>query len=239
MRNFNRKHNELRPMRVEVFHDHYAEGACIIHFGKTSVLCSATVQKTVPLWLKKTNSGWITAEYSMLPRATHERNSREITVGKKSSRSTEIQRLIGRSIRSIFDLSLIPQKQIILDCDVIQADGGTRTASINGAFISLSIAISKLLKQKVLKTNPIKDYVCAISCGIVDQEILLDLDYNEDSSAEVDANLVLTEKGGISEIQISGEKSTFSKDQFLQIHDISEKASREIFKLQRTILENE
>ena len=135
--------------------------------------------------VKNSNSGWITAEYSMLPRATQQRNIREITSGKKSSRSSEIQRLIGRSIRSIFDLSLMPDKQIILDCDVIQADGGTRTASITGSFISLSIAVSKLLERKILKSNPIKNYICAISCGIVQGQPLLDLDYSEDSVAKL------------------------------------------------------
>ena len=156
MRKFNRKYNELRQLKVQICEDHFAEGACIINLGKTSVLCSATIDSSLPKWLKDSNSGWITAEYSMLPRATQKRNIREITSGKKSSRSSEIQRLIGRSIRSIFDLSLMPDKQIILDCDVIQADGGTRTASITGSFISLSIAVSKLLERKILKVIRLK-----------------------------------------------------------------------------------
>lgn len=239
MRKFNRKYNELRQINVQICEDHFAEGACIINLGKTSVLCSATIDSSLPKWLKNSNSGWITAEYSMLPRATQQRNIREITSGKKSSRSSEIQRLIGRSIRSIFDLSLMPDKQIILDCDVIQADGGTRTASITGSFISVSIAVSKLLERKILKSNPIKNYICAISCGIVQGQPLLDLDYSEDSVAEVDANFVFSNNSGISEIQISGEKNTFSKKQLLELYALAEKGCNEILEIQKKILKNE
>ena len=238
MRNFNRKFNQLREINIEIC-DYYAEGSCLVNYGKTQVLCSATVESKVPKWMKNSNHGWITAEYSMLPRSTQERNAREITLGKKSTRSSEIQRLIGRSIRSICDLSLISQKQIIIDCDVIQADGGTRTASITGAFVSLSIAITGLLKKKKILASPIKDSVCAVSCGIVNKQTLLDLDYEEDSSAEVDANIVFSQNSGLCEIQVSGEKRTFSKDQLLEIYSLAEKGCNQIFAIQKKALKIE
>ena len=238
MRNFNRKHDELRNVSVEVIKNGFAEGGCVISFGKTKVLCNATVEHTVPKWLDPNKSGWVTAEYSMLPRATFKRTTREISLGKKSSRSTEIQRLIGRCIRSIVDLTKIPGFQIILDCDVLLADGGTRTTSINGSFIALYLAIKKLLKEKLINNNPIRSYIAAISCGIVDSEVMLDLDFDEDARADVDANFILDSSLNICEIQASAEKRLFSEKQFYEMLDVSKKGVSEIIQIQRKIIDD-
>ncbi len=236
MRNFNRKHDQLRNVAVEILEDSFAEGSCIISFGRTKVMCNATVETSIPKWLDPKKSGWITAEYSMLPGATEKRTSREISVGKKSARSTEIQRLIGRSIRSVIDLRKIPGLQIILDCDVLLADGGTRTTSINGSFIALSIAVRKLIKQKIILTSPVKSQIAAISCGVVNNNTLLDLDYSEDSEAEVDANFVLDSNFNISEVQASAERNLFSEAQFGKMLEFAKKGIGEIISIQKKVL---
>ena len=186
----------------------------------------------MPAWLKQKNSGWLTAEYGMLPGSTSTRNKREAVKGKQSGRTVEIQRLIGRSLRTIINLKKLNGGQFILDCDVIQADGGTRTASISGAFVALSLAVKKLLDKKVLTENPIIDSISAISCGILDNEVYVDLDYSEDSVADVDANIILTKNSGISEVQASGEGSTFNFDQLSQMIEMTENAAKLIFEIQ-------
>lgn len=236
MRKFNRKYNELRKITVEPHYNKYSEGSCLISFGETKVICTASIEKSVPKWLRNSGSGWITAEYSMIPRSTHQRMNRETKVGKQSGRSMEIQRLIGRSLRSVVDLALIPEMQIIIDCDVIQADGGTRTASITGAYIALSIAVKGLVKKKEVKKNPIKDIISAVSCGIFQDQCLLDLDYNEDSEALVDANFVLAKKLGIIEIQASGEQKPFSKDQFERMYDLAILGTTKLYTIQNDII---
>jgi len=232
MRNFNRKHNELRIIDIQEDINKNADGSCLISFGGTKVLCTAIIEDSVPKWLKGQNTGWITAEYSMLPAATQTRTNREAKTGKQSGRTMEIQRLIGRSIRSVIDLKKMPEKQILIDCDVIQADGGTRTTSINGAFIALCIAVNKGIKTKKLMMNPINEKVAAVSCGIMSNETLLDLDYNEDSTAIADANFVFSEKSGIVEIQVSGEKRPIHRDEFELMYSYAEKGIKEIFNVQ-------
>lgn len=239
MRNFNRKHNELRIIDIQEDINKNADGSCLISFGNTKVLCTAIIEDSVPKWLKGESSGWITAEYSMLPAATQTRTNREAKTGKQSGRTMEIQRLIGRSIRSVIDLKKMPEKQILVDCDVIQADGGTRTTSINGAFIAICIAVHKGIKTKKLITNPINERVAAVSCGIMDDETFLDLDYNEDSTAIADANFVFSEKSGIVEIQVSGEKRPIHKDEFELMYSYAEKGIKEIFSVQSKFFENE
>ena len=237
MRNFNRKHNELRKVKIETLINPYAEGSCLISFGQTKVICTASVESKVPNWLLGSKSGWITAEYSMLPRATDKRTSREVSSFKRSGRTMEIQRLIGRSLRSVIDLNKMPGISIILDCDVIQADGGTRTASITGAFVSVELAIKKLLNENKISSNPINDQLAAVSCGIVNNTILLDLDYAEDSMALADVNFVLSKSLKISEIQASGEESTFSKKQFDEMYELAAMGVKELFTIQSTALD--
>ena len=236
MRNFNRKKNQLRQIIIEKNFVESSHGSCLVSYGQTKVICTATFSEEVPTWLKKEKSGWITAEYAMLPTSTSSRNPRESKIGKQSARSIEIQRLIGRSLRTIVDLKKIPGKQFILDCDVLQADGGTRTASITGAFVALSLSINKLLAKKKILKNPIKDFIAGVSCGIVNGEILVDLDYSEDSNAEVDANFVFTKNSGISEIQISGEKNPFPSNSIQKMIISCEKAAKQIFEIQKRII---
>ena len=237
MRNFNRKHNELRKVKIETLINPYAEGSCLISFGQTKVICTASVESKVPNWLLGSKSGWITAEYSMLPRATEKRTSREVSSFKRSGRTMEIQRLIGRSLRSVIDLNKMPGISIILDCDVIQADGGTRTASITGAFVSVKLAIKELLNENKISSNPINDQLAAVSCGIVNNTILLDLDYAEDSMALADVNFVLSKSLKISEIQASGEESTFSKKQFDEMYELAAMGVKELFAIQSNALD--
>ena len=229
MRNFNRKHNELRIIDIQEDINKNADGSCLISFGGTKVLCTAIIEDSVPKWLKGQSSGWVTAEYSMLPAATQTRTNREAKTGKQSGRTMEIQRLIGRSIRSVIDLKKMPEKQILIDCDVIQADGGTRTTSINGAFIALCIAVNRSIKTEKLMVNPVNEKVAAVSCGIMSNETFLDLDYNEDSTAIADANFVFSEKSGIVEIQVSGEKRPIHRDEFELMYSYAEKGIKEIF----------
>ncbi len=232
MRNLNRKHNELRKVLIDTDINKFADGACLISFGDTRVICTATIENNIPKWLQKKGEGWITAEYNMLPTATKARTTREVKLGKQSGRSMEIQRLIGRSLRSIVDLKKLPNIQITIDCDVIQADGGTRTASITGAFIALCIAITKLIDSGALKQNPIFDKVAAISVGLLNEGCFLDLDFTEDSNAVADANFVFSEKSGIVEIQVSGEKRPISKEEFDSLYQVSQDGISELFKIQ-------
>ena len=233
MRKFNRKNDEPRKISLEVDINKNADGSCIINYGMTKVVCTASIDEDIPKWLKEKKTGWITAEYGMLPGSTNSRNKRESKVGKQSGRTIEIQRLIGRSLRSVVDLEKLKGYQIIIDCDVLQADGGTRTASITGGYVALSLAIKQFVQKGVIKKNPIKDFVAAISCGIVNQKILIDLDYDEDSAAQVDANFVLSKKSGFSEIQISGEENTFNLNSVTEMIAMTEKSIKKIFKIQK------
>ena len=236
MRNFNRKNNQIRPVSIKKNFNLNSHGSCLISIGNTKVICTATFETEVPSWLKNKESGWLTAEYGMLPTSTNSRNRREAKQGKQSGRTIEIQRLIGRSLRTILDLQVFPSKQFIIDCDVIEADGGTRSAAITGAYVALALAVKKLLKKGVLTHNPIKDSISAISCGIVNGKILVDLDYNEDSRADVDANFVFTQKNGFSEVQISGEKSTFSLKTINQMLKLSLESIEKISRLQEKVI---
>ena len=209
-----RSFNQMREISFEKNVNIHADGSCLVKFGNTHVLCLATIDEKVPHWLKNTGKGWVTAEYGMLPRSTNTRMDREAAKGKQSGRTQEIQRLIGRSLRSIVDLSNLGERQIKIDCDVIQADGGTRTASISGGFISLYLAIEKLKNNYNLQKPIIKNFIGAVSTGIVENKALLDLDYNEDSEAQVDANFVICDSDEISEIQVTGEEFFFNDNQF-------------------------
>ena len=236
MRNFNRKNNQIRPISIKKNFNINADGSCLICLGNTKVICTATFETEVPPWLKNKKSGWLTAEYGMLPASTDSRNRREAKHGKQTGRTVEIQRLIGRSLRTVLDLTTFPLGQFIIDCDVIQADGGTRTASITGAYVALALAVKKLLKKDILTKNPIKDSLAAISCGVVNGKTLVDLDYNEDSMADVDANFVFAKKMGVSEVQISGEKTTFNLKTVSQMLKLSLESTKEIFRLQEKII---
>ena len=232
----NRNFDELRNITLEANISPYAEGSCIAKFGNTHVLCTASVDSKLPLWLRNSGKGWITAEYGMLPRSTHSRMDREVTKGKPSGRTNEIQRLIGRSLRSVVDLKKLTEYQIKIDCDVIQADGGTRTASITGAWVALYQAVNFLLKSGKLTENPITDQIAAISCGICENQELIDLDYEEDSSAEADGNFVMTLTRGIVEIQTTAEEKPFNKNQFFKLLNLAELGTQSIFKIQREAL---
>ncbi len=231
-----RNFDELRDITLEANISPYAEGSCIAKFGNTHVLCTASIENKLPLWLRNSGKGWITAEYGMLPRSTHSRMDREVTKGKPSGRTQEIQRLIGRSLRSVVDLKKLAEYQIKIDCDVIQADGGTRTASITGAWVALYQSINYLLKSGQLSENPIIDQVAAISCGICENQVLVDLDYKEDSSAETDGNFVMTENNGIVEIQTTAEEKPFNKEQFQNLLNLAELHTKNIFKIQKDAL---
>ena len=233
----NRSYNELRKIVLEVNVSKYAEGSCMAKFGNTHVICTASVDNKLPPWLRNSGKGWITAEYGMLPRSTHSRIDREVTKGKPSGRTQEIQRLIGRSLRSTVDLRKLGENQIKIDCDVIQADGGTRTASITGAWVALYQAIQTLLKSGKIIENPILDQVSAISCGIWNNQEILDLDYEEDSDAETDGNFVLTASNGIVELQTTAEKKPFNKEQFLNLLSLAELGTNKIFEIQRNVLD--
>lgn len=227
----------MRAVEVTTDVSIHAEGSCLIKFGNTHVLCTASVEDGVPGWMRNTGRGWVTAEYGMLPRATGSRMAREAARGKQSGRTQEIQRLIGRALRSIIDLDKLGEVSIKIDCDVIQADGGTRTASITGGYVALSLAIQHLLAIKAIKENPITDSVSAISCGVYQGTPVLDLDYAEDSTAAVDANFVLTGKGGIVEIQGTGEERPFSEDEFHQLLALAKKGCGELVVFQTSALD--
>ncbi|MBN9564855.1 MAG: ribonuclease PH [Alphaproteobacteria bacterium] len=215
----------------------HAEGSCLVKFGDTHVLCTATLEEKVPPFLRGQGSGWVTAEYGMLPRSTHQRMDREAAKGKQSGRTQEIQRLIGRALRSVVDLVQLGERQIKLDCDVLQADGGTRTASICGAYIALAQSLKPLIQQKIIPPSVMKDSIAAISCGIYNDRILVDLSYEEDSAAQVDANFVMTGSGKIVEIQGTAEGNPFAEDQFIQMLAAAREALGEITQMQRMILE--
>jgi ribonuclease PH len=226
----------MRPVSLEPGVAKYAEGSCLAKFGDTHVLCAATVEERVPPFLRNTGRGWVTAEYGMLPRSTHTRTDREAARGRQSGRTQEIQRLIGRSLRAITDLVALGERQIRLDCDVLQADGGTRTAAITGAYIALYQALAKFVVAGLLPQVPLTDSVAAVSCGIVDGAPVLDLDYGEDSQAETDANFVLTGRGGIVEIQATAEGAPFEEAGFARMLELARGGIAELAALQRTAL---
>ena len=223
MRPSGRARDDMREITLEAGFTKYAEGSCMARFGNTHVLCNATVEERVPPFLRNTGTGWVTAEYGMLPRSTHTRTGREAARGKQSGRTQEIQRLIGRSLRAVVDFKTLGERQIRVDCDVIQADGGTRTAAITGSWVALRIAMNGLLAGGKLKKDPLNGSVAAISCGIVGGHPVLDLDYEEDSSAETDANFVMTGSGGIVEIQATAEAEPFERDEFAAMLALAEK----------------
>ncbi len=233
MRPSGRAPDALREVTLETGVNRYAEGSCLVSFGHTRVLVTASVEDSVPPFLKRTGTGWVTAEYGMLPRATHTRGRREAAAGKQSGRTQEIQRLIGRSMRAVVDTKALGERQIVLDCDVIQADGGTRTAAITGAWVALRRATAWLLAEGVLKSDPVLDQVAAVSCGIHGNAAVLDLDYEEDSAAEADSNFVLTGSGAIVEIQATGEKRGFSREEFDALFALARKGIEELQALQR------
>jgi len=233
MRPSERRPDALRVITLETGVNRYAEGSCLVGFGHTKVLVTASVDSGVPGFLRGRGQGWVTAEYGMLPRATHTRGRREAAEGKQSGRSQEIQRLIGRSLRAVTDMMALGERQISIDCDVIQADGGTRTASITGAWVALRLATRYLLTEGVITKDPILDQVAAISCGVHQNTPVLDLDYEEDSQAEADANFVLTGAGDIVEVQATGEKRGFSQAEFDALFGLARKGIRELIELQR------
>lgn len=228
--------NELRSVFLGPGFAKHAHGSCFVKFGDTHVLCTATVEDKVPPFLRNTGAGWITAEYGMLPCSTHDRIDREATKGKQSGRTQEIQRLIGRSLRAVINLKALGERQIKIDCDVLQADGGTRTASITGAYVALYQALQRMVSKKQIAALPIIDQVAAVSCGISNQGVLLDLNYYEDSSAEVDANFVLTASGKIIEVQACAEKQMFDTKQLLEMLEVAQKGTSELFALQKSAL---
>ena len=233
MRPSERTADLLRPVTLETGVNRYAEGSCLASFGHTKVLVTASLEEGVPGFLRGKGQGWVTAEYGMLPRATHTRGRREAAQGKQSGRTQEIQRLVGRSLRAIVDLKALGERQISIDCDVIQADGGTRTASITGAWVALRLATKYMMDEGLITKDPILDQVAAISCGIFNGTPVLDLDYEEDSNAEADANFVLTGKGDIVEIQATGEKRGFSEGEFESLFSLARKGIGELCILQR------
>jgi ribonuclease PH len=233
MRPSKRAPDALRPINLERGVSRHAEGSCLVRFGETHVLCTATAGESVPPWLKGSGKGWVTAEYGMLPRATSERTRREAALGKQSGRTQEIQRLIGRSLRAVTDLTALGEKQIVVDCDVLQADGGTRTASITGAWIALYDAIQWMKARNMIKTNALRDHVAAVSCGLYAGAPVLDLDYAEDSEADADANFVMTGKGGIVEVQGTAETEPFSQEQFDQLMLLARQGIAELVALQK------
>lgn len=223
-----RKVDKIRALVLETHISKHAEGSCLIKLGDTHVLCTATIEERVPSFLKNTGGGWVTAEYGMLPRSTKDRMDREAARGKQGGRTHEIQRLIGRALRSVVDLKALGERQIKIDCDVLQADGGTRTASITGAYVALHMALTTLVEKGMLEALPLLDSVAAISCGIYQGVPVLDLDYEEDSLAEVDANFVLTGKGDLIEIQATAEQKPFQEEEFDQLLKLARKGIKEI-----------
>jgi ribonuclease PH len=232
MRPSGRAPDEMRTLSFEPGFTKHAEGCCLVSFGETRVLVTASIEEKVPPFLRGKGEGWVTAEYGMLPRATHTRGSREAAKGKQSGRTQEIQRLIGRSLRAVVDLRLLGERQITLDCDVIQADGGTRTAAISGAWVALRIAIDKLLKEGKLAADPIKSKVAAVSCGIYKGIPVLDLDYIEDSNAHADANFVLLDDGNIAEAQATAEGATYDEEALLRLLRLARIGCTQIFAAQ-------
>ena len=233
MRPSGRAPDQMRELKFEPAFTRHAEGSCLVSFGDTRVLCTASVEDKIPPFLRGKGQGWVTAEYGMLPRATHTRGNREAARGKQSGRTQEIQRLIGRSLRAVVDLKSLGERQITIDCDVIQADGGTRTAAITGAWVALSDCITWMKARDMLKGEPLRDHVAAISCGICNGTPVLDLDYAEDSEADTDANFVMTGAGRIVEVQGTAEKTPFTEEQFLGLLALAKKGVMKLIDLQK------
>ena len=236
MRPSGRSPDQLRPIVLETGFSAYAEGSCLARFGGTHVLCTASLDEGVPGFLRGKGSGWVTAEYGMLPRSTHSRSSREAARGKQTGRTQEIQRLIGRSLRAVTNMKAMGERQIVIDCDVIQADGGTRTASITGGYVALYLCFKKMVAQGLIESIPLSGQVAAVSCGIFKGQPVLDLDYAEDSNAEADANFVLTGTGGIVEIQGTAEADPFSEAEFLHLLSLAKAGIAELTRIQRQAL---
>lgn len=233
MRPSGRRFDQLREITLEPGVSAHAEGSCLVKFGRTQVLCTASLEMGVPPFLKGSGKGWVTAEYGMLPRSTGERMRREAAAGKQSGRTQEIQRLIGRALRAVTDFSMMGERQIVLDCDVIQADGGTRTAAITGAFVALHKCFELMKRDQLIKSIPLKDHVAAISCGVHNGNCVLDLDYEEDSSAGTDANFVMTGKGHIVEVQGTAEGEPFTEETFTQLMSLARNGILQLVELQR------
>ncbi len=236
MRPSGRAADQLRPVSLETGVNKHAEGSCLVRFGDTQVLCTASIEETIPPWLRKSGKGWVTAEYGMLPRATTTRTNREAARGKQSGRTQEIQRLIGRSLRAVTDLAGFGERQIKIDCDVIQADGGTRTAAITGGYVALHLAFQHMLEIGALTAIPLSDQIAGVSCGIYQGNQILDLDYEEDSAVQADANFVLTSAGDIVEIQMTAEEEPFSRDRFDAMLSLAAGGIAELAVLQRQAL---
>ena len=236
MRLSNRAADALRPVSLEPGVAKHAEGSCLVKFGDTHVLVTASLEEKAPPFLKGSGKGWVTAEYGMLPRSTHDRMRREAAAGKQSGRTQEIQRLVGRSLRAVCDLSALGERQITIDCDVLQADGGTRTAAVTGGFVALAQCVAFMKKIGMVSAPVIKDHVAAVSCGIVKGAAVLDLDYDEDSTAETDANFVLTGAGGLVEIQGTAEGAPFSEEELLALLNLARKGIGELVTLQKQVL---
>src|SRR2546426_668261 len=236
MRTDNRRPDQMRPVEIETGYLKTAEGSALIKVGHTEILCAASVEETVPPFMRGSGKGWITAEYAMLPRATVKRTPREVTKGRPSGRTHEIQRLIGRSLRAIIDQEALGERTVLIDCDVLQADGGTRTASITGAYVALALALEKLRERDVIKGIPLSDYVAAISVGIVDGEALLDLAYDDDSRAEVDMNIVKTGDGRFIEVQGTAEADPFGREALIQLLELADAGIAELVEKQRAIV---
>jgi ribonuclease PH len=234
MRPSKRTPSQIRNVSIETNVNAYAEGSCLIKFGNTHVLCTATIEEKVPPFLRNKGTGWVTAEYNMLARSTHTRNSRDPM--KPNGRNIEIQRLIGRSLRSVIDVKKLGERQIIIDCDVIQADGGTRCASITGGYVALALAVKKIMDKRTIKENPLIGLVCALSCGIFNGNIVADLDYDEDSKCEVDANFVINQNFDLVEIQGTAEQGAMSFEQVSQMYELAKKAAAEIFEMQKNAI---
>jgi ribonuclease PH len=236
MRPNNRAADQVRPIKITRHYTAYAEGSVLVEFGNTKVLCNATVEENVPRWLKGQGKGWVTAEYGMLPRATHSRTRREAASGKQGGRTMEIQRLIARSLRAVVDLEAMGEMMITVDCDVIQADGGTRTASITGASVAMADAFQSIVDSGKLKANPMKGHVAAVSVGILGEDVLCDLEYVEDSAADTDMNVVMTEEGKMIEVQGTAEGEPFSHEQLLDLLAVAQKGIQEIVTAQKAAL---
>jgi ribonuclease PH len=234
MRPSKRALDELRPVSLERAVARYAEGSCLVKFGETHVLCTASLEDKPPMWLRGQGRGWVTAEYAMLPRATNTRTRRESTSGKQSGRTQEIQRLIGRSLRAVVDLQALGERQITLDCDVLQADGGTRTAAITGAWVALHDCLKWMRSRSIIKDMPIRDHVAAVSCGVTRGTPVLDLDYAEDSTAETDANFVMTGSGGLVEVQATAEGAVFSDEQLTAMMALARTGIMQLVDLQKS-----
>jgi ribonuclease PH len=236
MRPSKRAYDELRPVTLERNVARYAEGSCLVKFGQTHVLCTASLEDKPPAWLRGQGRGWVSAEYAMLPRATHTRTRRESSSGKPSGRTQEIQRLIGRSLRAVTNLQALGERQITLDCDVLQADGGTRTASITGAWVALHDCLKWMHGRSIIKDHPLRDHVAAVSCGIAAGEALLDLDYEEDSVAETDANFVMTGSGALVEVQATAEAAVFNEAQLQAMLGLAKAGIRTLVQLQKATI---